>query len=71
MHLCDLIVFRPTQFDVNIGGDVLLKVVLVCDEQVSSPTSSCMQGVSDEDARAILKWQMDGDEVLSFVKLEW
>ena len=42
----------------DFKSDVLLEFVPVNDEQVFSPTSSCVQGVSNEDVRQYLNSEL-------------
>ena len=50
LRFCSSNIFRLEWSDVDFGGDVLLEDAAVRDEQVSSSTSSCMQGASNEAA---------------------
>ena len=62
---------RLESVDVDFGSDVLLQFVPVRDEHVFSPTSSCVQGVSNEDVRQYLNTELMLTMFVFFWEIGW
>ena len=69
LQFLDSYFFGLEYFFVNLSRDVVLDVVPVRDDQVSGPTSSRIQSVSDENSWKHLLYQNDEDNVMSSLEI--